>query len=262
MKILLSLILAWLSLTINLALAEPFKPMSTPYAGKGKAKFTVIGADKNKGSFVKPEKLQSFEEQTIEIVTQGEREYYQIKETMKLFNDQQVETTSLIEIGEYLKPISYNLIRRNPRGEVIEKWEFRFDDASWNYADDTYCTPALTLIILSFIDHEMEEASFHFWQNDQTIVRMKLKLKGKEQVRISAGEVSCYKIRMVVDVQSVMPVGKFLAFLIQPFMPESHFWVTEKEPRYIVKSEVALGQRGSPSIAGETVEIEFQGSVE
>jgi len=242
-------------LTVSQAFAEPFKHIGMPINETGKAKFKVMGADKKKNStIVKLDRLQSYEEQEIETLFKDGKQYIQIKEDMKLFNGQQVEAVSLVEAGETLKQISYGLLRKSPEGKVLEKWEFRFDDPSWNYPDDIYCAPAVSLVFRSLIHHGMEEGSIHAWINDQGVIRMMLKKMGKETVKGPLGELVCYKIRMVPDVQSVLPVGRFLALLIQPFMPELYFWLWEEPPYPIVRAEGALGPPGSPRMKMEVIE--------
>jgi hypothetical protein len=244
-----------LSLHIHFAVAEPFKPLNTPIAEIGRAKFTVIGENaKEKQSVFKLDKLQLYEEQTTMMITREGKEYYEIREDVRLMNNQHVTTTTLLEIGEYLKPISYNRLRRSPRGKPIERWEFHFDNPSWNYTDDTYCMSAVSLVFRSFIAQGSKESSFHLWMSDRSVVRMRLKRIHKERIRIALGEFTCVKIRMVLDVQSVMPVGKILALLVQPFMPEFYFWLWEEEPYPVLKAEGALGPPGAPQMLMEVVE--------
>jgi len=255
MKTLLSFLFVLLSLHIHFAVAEPFKPLSTPIAEVGKAKFTVLGENaRKKQSVFKLDKLQSYEEQTTMLITREGRDYYEIREDVTLMNNQHVVATTLVEIGEYLRPISYNRMRRNPQGESIERWEFHFDDPSWNYTDDTYCMSSISLVFRSFIAQGSKEGSFHLWMSDQSVVRMRLRRMNKERVIIALGEFTCVKIRMVLDVQSVMPLGKVLALLVQPFMPEFYFWLWEQEPYPVMRAEGALGPPGAPQMLMEVVE--------
>jgi len=234
-------------LTASITLAEPIRPLGFSIDEVGKAEFKVIGAKKKHKSIVKLDKLPSAEKQTTRMIRREGKDYYEIKEEMRLFNEQQVETMSLIEIAETLKPVSYKLIRKSPEGDVIERWEVRFDVPSWDYPEDTYCTPAVSLAFRSLISHNMKETSFHLWQNDLTVVRMTLKVMGKDQITIPPGDFSCYKIKMEPDVKSVIPVGSILAALLQPFMPELYFWVSEKEPHPVLRAEVSCNMRARPT---------------
>ena len=244
-----------LLLTVSIAFAEPIKPLGFPIEEVGKAEFKVIGAEKKKDkSIVKLDKLPSIEKQTTRMMTKDGKDYYEIKEEMQLFNEQHVQTTSLIEIAETLKPISYKLLRKSPEGDVIERWEVRFDVPSWNYPEDTYCMPAVSLAFRSLIAHNMKESSFHLWQNDLTVVRMTLKVMGKDRIKIPLGEFPCFKIKMEPDVKSIIPVGSILAALLQPFMPELYFWVSEKEPHPVLRAEGSFGPPGSPRMVMEAVE--------
>jgi hypothetical protein len=248
-------ILISILLTVRIAFAEPIRPLGFPIDEVGKAEFKVIGAEKKKNkSIVKLEKLPVMEKQTTRVITRDGKDYYEIKEEMRLFNEQHVQTTSLIEIAEALKPISYTLLRKSPEGEVIERWEVRLDAPSWNYPEDTYFTPAISLAFRSLIFHDVEETSLHLWQNDLTVVRMTLKVVGKDRIRIPPGEFPCFKIKMEPDVKSVIPVGNILATLLQPFMPELYFWVSEKEPHPVLRAEGSFGPPGSPRMVMEAVE--------
>jgi hypothetical protein len=83
----------------------------------GKAEFKVIGAEEKKNkSIVKLDKLPSVEKQTTRMITRDGKDYYEIKEEIQLFNEQHIETTSLIEIAETLQPLSYKLLRKSPEG--------------------------------------------------------------------------------------------------------------------------------------------------
>ena len=151
MKVHYSIIFASLFLTINIALAEPFKPMSIPIDEELKEKSTAFEGDGvAKESFVKIEKLPFIQEKTIKMVSIDGNDYYQIKESQKLFNGQQLETLSLVEIGEYLRAISYNVSRKSPEGEEIESHEVRFDHYSWKYPADIYPITMLSLIFSTF----------------------------------------------------------------------------------------------------------------
>ena len=97
-------ILISMLLTVRIAFAEPIRPLGFPIDEVGKAEFKMIGAEKKKSrSIVKMDKLPSVEKQTTRMITRYGKAYYEIKEEMRLFNEQYVETTSLIEIGETLK---------------------------------------------------------------------------------------------------------------------------------------------------------------
>jgi hypothetical protein len=86
------------------------------------------------------------------------------------------------------------------------------------------------------------------------VVVMKLKLMDQELIETPLGELSSFKIRMVIDIRSIMPVGRFVAALIQPFMPQSYFWLWEKENYLPLRTQVALGPVGAPMLVGQVFE--------
>ena len=252
MRFYLPFILVSLLLPVNPAYSGPIRPLSIVLDETFKAKLTLVGEERDKKrSMVKLEKLQAYAENSIEMITREGKNYYQIKENLTLFNEQKVETTSLIEIGDTLKTFSYKRLRRDPEGSVIEKLEVQFDNPSWDYPEDVFCQPAIMLVFKSLVDNGIKESSFSYWQNDMTVLRMKLKIMGREQIKTGLGEFSCYKGMMVLDVRDVLPIGKFLAPLIQPFMPKTYFWLSDNAPYQGVKTETSLAPGGSVGLSGE-----------
>jgi len=257
MRIHLPFILLFLLLPIKSMQAEPIKPLNIALGETTRSKLTLLGAEKNRGrSIVKLNKLQAYHEHSIETIEKKGKSYYQVRETMRLFNEQQVEIILLIEIGEYLRSISYHRLRKDSQGSVIENLQLRLDNPSWEYPEDIFCQPAIPIIFRSLIDNQIEESSFNYWQNDMAVIRMKIKILGKEEIKTVLGEFSCFKGQMVLDVRSVMPVGKFLAPLIQPFMPKTYIWLWANEPYQVLKTEVSLAPGGSVRLNGEVFEYE------
>ncbi len=255
MRIYLFFTLASLLLTFNLAVAEPFKPMIIPIAEERKDKTTLVnGKEKNKGAFIKTVKLPFLQERRIEKISINGKDYYQIKEYQKMFNDQVVEATSLVEIGDYLKAHSYHYVKRDPHGKDIEKLEVLYKNKSWNYSEDTYSIPMLILIFRSLIDQNIKETSFHLWLDDFAVFRMKLKVMGKEKIKVPLGDFTCVKIKMQPDARSILPIGEFFASLAQPFMPDFYFWFWEKEPYPLVKFDGSAGSPGAPRTVEEIIE--------
>ncbi len=259
MRIQFAVIVAAVFLATNLALAEPLKPNETPLVGTLKVKSTWINrGDKTKIGAINLDRFPSLAEIKMEVITLDGQAYYQIKENQTLFNNQRVEQITLIEIGEYLKTISYKRLRWSPEGKEIERISFCFDDPSWDYPDDTYGLSALHLIFYNVMSQDIKETSFFFWLADQQAFRMILKAKGKEQLTTPQGEFPHSKLKMEPDVRSVLPVSRFFARILQQFMPESYIWYYENESYISVKSEIALGP-GMPRMLIEVVEGELFG---
>ena len=229
---------------------KPFLPFSIPVVEERKSKFTVSKADGKK-----KEKLPVQKEERIENISINGTRYYQIKENEKLYNGQVMETTSLIEIGEYLKPISMKYLRRNPGGEEIEKYEIGFNDKSWGYPEDTYSISMIPLIFRSVVDQQIKGAEFHAWLSDFMIFQMKIHTAGKERIRVPLGDFSCVKVSMEPDIGDILSsLPKLVARGIQPLVPGYSFWFWEEKPYPLIKFEGVLGLMGSPKTVEEVVE--------
>ena len=253
----LPIILALLFLTFDPALAEPVKSMGITLAEKRQTKFTILKWDeKMERSGFKRGWIPSSQETMIEKISLDGKEYYQVKEKTELNNGQRLENTTLIENGEYLKPVSFASIKRNPAGEEIYNTGIRFDDPTWDLPDDTYPISMLSLIFRSLIDQNLKETDFHLWISEYTAWRIMIKIVGKENVRVPLGDFRCYKIEMITDVRDIFPFSELLAIILQPFVPKQYFWLGKEEPYPTVKFEGTLGPTGSIKAISELVGYE------
>jgi len=239
-------------MTGSICQAEPFESPLKPVITTYESRYSVIGEEDaaENNSLIKLDRFARLSKINIKIISVDGKEYYQIREDQKLFNDQRVELTVLIETGEYLRSTSFSLLRKDPDGTEIERSVFQLDNSSWNYADDIYCKAALPLLLSSFVDHQHEERSFHLWLSDQEVVRMTLKLVGEDQRKTPLGDRPHFKVKMMPDIQSVLPVGDFIAMLIQPFVPKIHLWYWRQLPHVSVGMEGAFGP-GTPKMRME-----------
>ena len=64
-------------------------------------------------------------ERHIRKISENGKDYYQILNKTTLINNQTYENTSFIEIGETLKEISLDFVRKGPDGKEIEKKYYR-----------------------------------------------------------------------------------------------------------------------------------------
>jgi len=194
----------------------------------------------------------------LKTVALDGRNYYEINEKQKMFSNQRVDETALVEIGDYLTLCSHELTRCNPEGDEIEKWKINFDEPSWKYPQNTFNKTAFAVILPSFVEqylsHHVKEQAFYYWLNDQQIFKMILKVQGRERITTKMGNSRHVRIKMVPDVRSIMPVGKSLAPLIQPLIPGVHIWDSEDRTRFSMKMEGMIGPPGSPKMRVEIVD--------
>ncbi len=221
-------------------------------------KTSIVGWDgQSKAGFVKVDRMVEYSQATLEIITHEGKEHYQIKEDQRLINGQILEVTSLVETGEYLRSVSRSHVRRNPKGEEVERWAVRLGDPSWGYPDDTYCLSAFNIVLASLLSHRVEETSIHLWLNDQAVTRMIIKTMGEEDIETDLGILPHLKIRMVPDIRSIVPVGRLMARLLQPLMPASYVWIWRGESNLSARLEMKMGP-GSPKMVS-TITGEFSG---
>ncbi len=241
-------------LTVDLVLADPFKPMNLPINEKITLKFRFT-AGKEK-SIIGREKFPEFQEISIKKISKDEKEYYEIIKKSKLFNGQSTESRSLIEIGEFLKTIEFNLKRKNQKEKEIDRVHTVLDDPSWKYPADIYTENEIDFLFRSLIHQNIKESNFHLRLADEVIMKVKLKVIKKEQIHVPLGDYMCFKIRMEPDIRSFVPMPQFIASIIQPLMPKFYFWFWEKEPYPLIKSDGQMGLLGSPRAISEIEKYE------
>ncbi len=252
MRIQLSIIFTSVLLTCNPGWAEPFKSMSFPIAEVNKEESTWQTGDgedyKGLSRMVNVEKaIPLYSEKRIKTISLNGKDYYQIIEKEKLVNEQILESSYLIEIGEYLKLFSFDFVRKNPEGKIIRTGKIYYDDQSWNYQDDIYAIPMVSLVFRSLIEHDIKENTFHLWLDDMLVVPMKATVVGKEQIHVVLGDFHCHKVMMEVDIQRLPfgRIGKFITRLFKPWMPQFYFWFWENKPYPLLKLDT-ISPPGSP----------------
>ena len=245
-----------LFMTNSLVMAEPAAQSGKPIAEQGKARIRIMDAEKKerKGLFKKGKLPSSLEWETKTKSLDG-KEYYQIRYRARLFNEQSMELTSLIEIGIPLQPTSHCFLRKDPGGTEIERHSIQFDNPSWDFPKDMYPIEWVSLVIRkNIVEPQKEEGTFHIWLSDFTVFRMKLKLLGKKNIQGPLGNMACYEVKMEPDIRSILSIGDFFAMLLQPLMPNFYFWFREEEPYPLVRFEGPLGPPGSPKGVMEVIE--------
>ncbi len=272
MRIQLSFIFSLLFLTNNLAWTEPLKPSNIDFIEvmtEVKMKNTWLEENlQGEGLFLNLINMEDMKisaaEAKSEVFSMDGKGYYQITFTQKLLNKQVLKTTSLVEMGENIKAISYNYVRKGAAGEEIERRKIHFDNPAWNYPEDTYTFSMLNMFFSSIINKNIKKSTFHLWFEDTVVLGMKLKVRGKKQIHIPLGDFNCINIRMTPDLSNITffgNFGKIFVRLFQPFMPEIDFWLWEKEPYYpILKVENTGFRTGKSSM--EVIEIKNRPSSE
>ena len=247
------------------SLAEQLRTPSVLISGWTKGKYTVDGNGEKSSSFDKTKiNFMEYLETRYEIITRGDTRFYRIHGISEYFNRHKVEEITIIKIGEYLIPVSYETVRKNLNGEIIDKREVRLDDPSWNYPNDLYHLQSFLIIGLSVAEkyrkEKQKEINFYAWLPDLQKINLILKVEGEEKISDSSPPATYIKIKMIPDIKSVMPVGKFMAPVIMPFVPGIEFWISDKE--HVIKKAVGVfGPPGSPNLIYELTDYRLEAIV-
>ncbi len=260
MKIMASIIVAAWLLSFDSGWAEPFRSLGFHLAEESKEEgYWEEGKGQDFQGLSKMVNLEkvifTYLERSVETISLEGKDHYRITEKQKMVNEQILESTYLVAVGEYLKPVSCDYVRRNPEGRVLRSGTIMFDDDSWDYPDDVYPIPLLSVVFRSLLEHDLEENSFNLWLDDIAIIPMKVRVLGRERIAVFQEERDCRKMVMELDIQR-LPFGVFGRFIIRlfkPWMPEFHFWFWENEPYPLLKF-VSPGREDSPQHNSEVVE--------
>lgn len=91
-------------------------------------------------------------------------------------------------------------------------------------------------------------ASFHTMLGE-SLAQIDLWVDGREQVRVTAGEFDCYRIRMRANAQSLFPkLPAFLKPVLSFFIPTYTVWLTVNDPQLLVQFRGQMGPPGSPEL--------------
>lgn len=204
----------------------------------------------------KPNDQPEVVERRIQKVSENGKNYYQVHHKLTLKNRQTIQKKSLIEIGTSLKEFSFDFVRKSPDGKLLEKKSIRFDNPSWQYPEDLYSVHVLPMVLRAMISNNIHETNFYLRLSAKSIIRMNLKVSGKEKIQVPSGKYDCIKITMQPDIQSVVNMPKSVSFLIKPFVSDHEFWFSKKAPYPLVKYQGRPGMPGTPEEVMELVMYE------
>ncbi len=194
---------------------------------------------------------------TIEFYGEEGKRFYRVRDRGRRVNGYTFDHVTILERGDYLTPISFRASDSNAEGRIIREMFARFDDEALVYPDDTY--PIFSSITaIRGLDFKLGgRAEVFLWLAPTEIYRIFLDVDAIETISTAAGSFECYRLELKPDIRAILPIGNFLASLLQPFLPEYYFWYSTEPSHPLVKFSGSLGGAGASHTVVELKEIEW-----
>lgn len=244
-------------LTVQTAQARPLGDPDIPHGQRLVYKFTTTYKST---LFLKEIKEREEVDESIHLIEcyeEGGKRYYRVNDTGTRVNGYKFTHVTVLERGEHLKAISFRAADTNPSGTAIRAMHAHFDDEALSYPEDTYPIFAAMTAIRGLDFTPGARTAVHLWITPTEIFRIYLEVEEKETIEVPAGSFECYRVELKPDIRSIMPIGDFLASLIQPFLPTYHFWYSAGPSHPLVKFEGSLGGAGASETTIELKQIEW-----
>ena len=191
---------------------------------------------------------------------------YELATTTNFADSRASSEIVILEITDFLRPLSYSRVMRNGGGQVIMEAKMWYVEEYEEIniipqAGMSFCMrggPFLpkSKITMCMIMPEARQMKIH-----GNVIR--------DTVKVPVGTFQCYKIDIVPDTQSMMdmmPSGARkipgMGSVLQNFVPSMCRWFTQEEPHYLLKAEGAamgMGPPASEAVNEELVGIEIDG---
>jgi len=239
------------------ALAQPLGDPDIPHGQRLVYKFTTTYKST---LFLREIKEREEVDESVHLIERYEesgRCYYRINDTGTRINGYMFAHATILERGEHLMPVSFRASDSNPAGRTIRAMHANFDDEALSYPDDTYPIFSAMTAIRGLDFSPGARKAVHLWIAPTEIYRIWLEVEEKETIKVPAGTFECYRVELKPDIRSIMPIGDFLASLIQPFIPTYHFWYSAERSHPLVRFEGSLGGAGASNTVVELKEIEW-----
>ncbi len=191
------------------------------------------------------------------------KKYYKLMINEFPVDGRHFEKTSIYEADDLLKLVSLKTIRTTKDGKVYEEINKTYNDESLSYPGDLYLADShLPCVLKGFPFRKQKKSFIHLDVNYKDVIKMNLKIDGRETITVPAGSFKCIRLRMRADVKSVvsksqLPLIKAVSRFISLFVPTHYFWFTDDESHLFVKLEgVEGGGVFARDIVMELVSIE------
>lgn len=202
------------------------------------------------------EVVDSYHRILVEYNEKGEK-IYRVEDDGSRRSGQRFKHVSKIRAGKGgLEPLEFQTQDATREGKVIRRFEASFDDPSLTYPENTIPVFCLVQVMRGINFQEKEKFIFYIWVTPTEIFRMNFDVVGKDTIKVPAGEIPCYFGEMKPDIRTILPIGRFLARLLSPFIPKYRFWFACDDSHPLVKFEGVLGGSGAAPHTIELTKIE------
>ncbi|MFC1889987.1 hypothetical protein ACFL4G_09535 [Thermodesulfobacteriota bacterium] len=251
---LITLVLIW---TVGTVAAEPLGDPDIPDGQR-----IVYSYDTTYKSSIFLKDIKEMEEvrrsvNTIEHYEEEGKRFYRVRDRGMRANGYTFNHVTILERGGYLKPISFRASDSNPEGRIIREMFARFDDEALVYPEDTYPIFSSITAIRGLDFKPGSRAEVFLWLAPTEIYRIFIDVEAMETIVTAAGTFECYRLDLKPDIRAILPIGVFLASLLQPFLPEYYFWYSTEPSHPLVKFKGSLGGVGASYTVVELKEIEW-----
>lgn len=192
---------------------------------------------------------------TIECYEEEGKRFYKVRDRGTRANGFMFDHVTILERGDYVKPISFRASDSNPEGRLIREMFARFDDEALVYPEDTYPIFSSITAIRGLDFKPGARAEVYLWLAPTEIYRIFLDVEEIETIVTEAGSFECFKLELKPDIRAILPIGDFLASLLQPFLPKYYFWYSTEPSHPLVKFKGSLGGAGASHTVVELKEI-------
>lgn len=246
-------------LAVGVAFAKPFKVPKLPSKEVRKMKVSMEPPDaliKTKAFSAKLLLLEAPKTMTVTLEKgiEGGKAIYTLTNESRLNNGaKSVMTFTFLAEGNLRLRHSYLEIK-SPNGKLMRKEFIDYTNPQFRYPKDMLHPMMIDVAFRSMDYTSGKKYSFDLWLTSFNVLTMDIKIKGKEKVKVPAGEFDCYKIEMLPNLEALL--GKTLNRLVKPFVPKFRFWVNSKGNHQLVKSEGRMGPVAAPLQRFELISYE------
>jgi hypothetical protein len=171
--------------------------------------------------------------------------------------DVQWSLDSLWGADGFYRPLRVEKTYRNSAGKVLaaDKKLFQGGVMRWDRSADgktetrTLAMPADAIAVdgiaavLRAFPFERREFSTHLLSNEPRLYDVSFENRGRERVRVPAGEFECYRIEVDAHLGALN--------IVKPFLAKTTFWMTVEPPHFWVRYQGYENGRGTPEIVME-----------
>lgn len=138
---------------------------------------------------------------------------------------------------------------KGPRG-IIRKQINDFTAPSLKIPPETIYAMSLPILLRGIPMKKGYKGSLILWVMEGNVFKFKVENLGLEDIKTKSGTHKCYKVRMTIDLSSVIS-NKMLAKLVQPFIPGFDFMLNEKSPHELIYFKGLMAGIGTPPMIME-----------